>query len=221
MIDGKCSYVMLLTKTKTDMYYRASLTHGTPPLINPTQYDVPLPDTDALLVSKANIPGVTVSDDDRLRGAQCFVALCQLTEILAGILPLIYDIQSRHEQNNLRAVRRFETNLDEWEDSLRPWLNPVSPEFDSSAPGALSLQLSFFALKMCLSRVALQVSLFHRPSKTMLIHYHQESARTEDGDDTEVRQYYRSRCRKAASAVVQFVVSLQPKDLNAFYLPCE
>ncbi|RDW82615.1 hypothetical protein BP6252_03727 [Coleophoma cylindrospora] len=180
----------------------ASLTHGTPPLVNRTQYDVPLPDIDALLVSRVNSPGVTVSDDDRLQGAQCFIALCQLTEILGGVLPLIYDIQLRHEQSNLRAVRRFETNLDEWEDALPSWLNPVGTEFDGSVPGALSLQLSFFALKMCLSRVALQ-----------------ESARTDDGDDTEVRQYYRSRCRKAASAVVQFVVSLQPRDLNAFYLP--
>ncbi|KAL3418565.1 fungal specific transcription factor domain-containing protein [Phlyctema vagabunda] len=180
----------------------ASLTHGTPPHVNRTQYDVPLPDMESLLIRNITNPASIPSEDARIRGAQCFIALCQLTEILGGILPLIYDIQARHENNNIRAVRRYETNLDEWEDLLPSWLNPVGGQFDRGAPGALSLQLSFFAVKMCLSRIALQ-----------------ESAKSEDSEDSEVRQYYRSRCRKAAGAVVQFVVSLQHKDLDVFYLP--
>lgn len=139
---------------------RASLTHGTPPHINRSQYDVPLPDLESLLIRNVVSPGDVPSTDDRVRGAECFIALCQLTEILGAVLPLIYDIQSRHENNYLRAVRRFESNLDEWEDSLPPWLQPISSQFDNSAPGALSLQLSFFALKMCLSRIALQVCSF-------------------------------------------------------------
>lgn len=135
--------------------YRASLSHGTPKHINRAEWDVPLPDFDSLSISAiANRSEVT---DDRLEGARSFIALCRLTEILGEVLPLIYALHVRKEISCLKALRRVEASLDEWEDSLPEWLDLNRSEFQRNASGALNLQLSFLAVKMCICRIALQV----------------------------------------------------------------
>ncbi|KAI9729355.1 MAG: hypothetical protein M1834_006878 [Cirrosporium novae-zelandiae] len=179
----------------------ASLAHGTPPHIHREQYDVPLPGLD-ILVEKPSEDTVETGSQDRRRGAHCFIALCQLTEILGEVLHLMYNLQIPNGTARLKSIRRFETHLDEWEDSLPSWLNPIESDFDRLAPGARSLQLSFYALKMCLSRAALH-----------------EFTRSGEADDIAARLYHQSRCQKAARVVVDFVVSLQADDLDVFWLP--
>ncbi|KAL6234327.1 hypothetical protein BDW75DRAFT_241228 [Aspergillus navahoensis] len=178
----------------------ASLSHGTPPHIHKSVWDVPLPDSDSLLVSIT--PGEDLSPDARVQGAHSFIALCSLTTLLGQILPLIYLLEVQPLETSFRALRRHETALNEWEEGLPPWLRPTSPVFERKAAGALNLQLSFLAVKLCLSRIAL-----------LEIHRSNESPAEED------RLYYRSRCRKAARAVIDFTTNLARDELDAFWLP--
>ncbi|KAL2824883.1 fungal-specific transcription factor domain-containing protein [Aspergillus cavernicola] len=177
----------------------ASLSHGTPPHIHKSQWDVPLPDSDSLLVSLA---GQTLPSDTRVQGGDSFIALCSLTTILGEILPLIYALEIQPLETSFRALRRHETTLNEWEESIPSWLRPTSPAFERKAAGALNLQLSFLAVKLCLSRIAL-----------LEMHRANESAADED------KLYYRSRCRKAARAVIDFVINLAQDETDAFWLP--
>ncbi|KAL4783903.1 fungal-specific transcription factor domain-containing protein [Aspergillus varians] len=178
----------------------ASLSHGTPPHIHKSVWDVPIPDSDSLLVSLT--PGEPFSSDARVQGAHSFVSLCSLTTILGHILPLIYVLETQPLETSFRALRRHETTLNEWEEGLPSWLRPTSPNFERKAAGALNLQLSFLAVKLCLSRIAL-----------LEIHRSTESAADED------KMYYRSRCRKAARAVIDFTTNLSHDEAYAFWLP--
>ncbi|KAL2864060.1 Zn(II)2Cys6 transcription factor [Aspergillus lucknowensis] len=178
----------------------ASLSHGTPPHIHQSQWDVPLPEPDSLLI---NIPASqALPSDIRVQGGQSFIALCSLTTILGQILPLIYALEIQPLESSFRTLRRHETTLNEWEESLPPWLRPTSLVFERKAVGALNLQLSFLAVKLCLSRIAL-----------LEIHRSNESASEED------KSYYRSRCRKCARAVIDFATNLSEDEIDAFWLP--
>ncbi|KAL4878218.1 fungal-specific transcription factor domain-containing protein [Aspergillus karnatakaensis] len=178
----------------------ASLSHGTPPHIHKSVWDVPLPDSDSLLVDIAQ--GQDFPPDARIQGAHSFVALCSLTTILGQILPLIYALEIQPLEISFRSLRRHETTLNEWEESLPSWLRPTSPNFRRKAAGALNLQVSFLAVKLCLSRIALL-----------------EMHRSNDSPLDEDKLYYRSRCRKAARAIVDFVVNLTEEETTAFWLP--
>lgn len=165
-----------------------------------SQWDTPLPDIDSLCLGPTENNGLP--SDVHLKGARCFIALCELTRILGDILSLIYTLRRQTQGTCLKSLRRNETSLDEWEDSLPRWLSPTNSEFQKMAPGALNLQLSCLTVKMCICRVGLQ-----------------ETARSEEPDDTEARHYYQSRCRNAARTVIDFVTSLQPCDMDVFWLP--
>ncbi|KAL4733329.1 fungal-specific transcription factor domain-containing protein [Aspergillus similis] len=178
----------------------ASLSHGTPPHIHKSVWDVPLPDSDSLMVSIT--PGEDLSSDARVQGAHSFIALCTLTTLLGQILPLIYVLKVQPLETSFRELRRHETALNEWEEGLPSWLRPTSPVFERKAAGALNLQLSFLAVKLCLCRIAL-----------LEIHRSNESPAEED------KLYYRSRCRKAARTLIDFTVNLAMDELDAFWLP--
>ncbi|KAL4923798.1 Zn(II)2Cys6 transcription factor [Aspergillus undulatus] len=178
----------------------ASLSHGTPPHIHKSVWDVPLPDSDALMVEIT--PGERLSSNARAQGANSFIALCSLTALLGQILPLIYVLEVQPLETAFRTLRRHETTLNEWEESLPSWLRPTSPNFERKTAGALNLQLSFLAVKLCLSRIAL-----------LEMHRSNESAAEED------KLYYRSRCRKAARAVIDFTTNLAPNEKDVFWLP--
>jgi hypothetical protein len=105
----------------------------------------------------------------QVNGAHSFIALCRLTEILGDILALIYTLKPLKDHNCFKSLRRFEALLDEWEDSLDPGLRPGSPGFLRAAPGALNIQLSFLAIKMCIARIALQV--IYSPCFVSLIYW--------------------------------------------------
>ncbi|KAJ0426726.1 fungal-specific transcription factor domain-containing protein [Aspergillus carlsbadensis] len=178
----------------------ASLSHGTPPHIHQSQWDVPLPGTDSLLVDLTT--GQGCPPDARVQGGHSFVALCSLTTILGQILPLIYALETQSLDHSFRTLRRHETTLNEWEEGLPSWLRPTSPAFERKAAGALNLQLSFLAVKLCLARMAL-----------LEIHRSNEPTAEED------KLYYRSRCRKAARAVIEFTTTLSAHEIDAFWLP--
>ncbi|KAJ4515693.1 hypothetical protein HRR83_004600 [Exophiala dermatitidis] len=181
----------------------ASLAHGTPPHIHSQQFDVEVPDLNSLLIGSAmtgDDAGRTSSP--RIMGAQSFRALCQLTEILGDILPLIYDTRRGKPDVQLRSLKRIEAALDDWEENLPQSLNPRAPDFQRDQPGALSLQLSFLAVKLCICRVSLL-----------------ESVKTDDYNNPETWQYLHLQCRRAAKAVIDFTLSLRGRDLHAFWMP--
>ncbi|RFU25191.1 hypothetical protein B7463_g11146, partial [Scytalidium lignicola] len=181
----------------------ASLTHGTPPHISPTQYDVPIPDLNMLLPGNHTpLDDSSRDKDDHVAGAQSFITLCRLTEILGEVLPLIYDLRSRKQDTSLKSLRRLELTLDTWEDSLFEWQKGSSPEFWREAPGALNLHLSFLALRMSIFRISLQ-----------------EVIRSDECDEDGVRQYYQVRCQQAAEAVIRFAVTIGGSDMDKFWLP--
>lgn len=134
---------------------RASLSHGTPKHITRGEWDVPLPDLHTLQKG-GEVDGGNMANEG-LEDARSFISLCSLTEILGDVLPLIYTLQAKTGNSCLRSLRRLEASVDEWEDSLPEWLDPRSSEFRRKAGGALNLQLSFLAVKMCICRIALQV----------------------------------------------------------------
>ncbi|KAE8547654.1 hypothetical protein EYB25_009447 [Talaromyces marneffei] len=178
----------------------ASLSHGTPPHIHHSQWDVPLPDSEIL-----GVGSITYEDPAsvfRVQGALSFTALCQLTVILGEILPLIYALQPQASGHAFRALRRHETALDEWEEKLPTWLRPGGASFDRRAAGALNLQLCYLVIKMCLWRIG-------------LLEFHSLDA----SDDRDDKMYYQSKCQKAARAVIEFVTSLEIQELNSFWLP--
>ena len=113
-----------------------------------------MPDVDTLLNGCA-------TDNPRYRtqveGAQSFMALCRLTEILGNTLPLVYDLKVTNIDARLKSIRDIGVAMDTWEAELPPWLNNAGSSFRREAPGALSLQISFLALKMCFYRISLQV----------------------------------------------------------------
>ena len=174
----------------------ASLCHGTPSHIHRYQWDVPLPEV-AILSDGASI-GDDHHAETRLKGAQSFIALCQLTNILGEVLPLVYSLRAQMPDTTMKDLRRVETSLDQWEDSLPEWLTFAASTFERQGPGALNLQLSFLALKVCLCRMALQTT------------------RLTDHDEA---QYHQVRCRKAGKALIDFVISLNEDEIKVFWLP--
>ncbi|KAM0166001.1 hypothetical protein ACHAQE_001860 [Botrytis cinerea] len=93
----------------------SSLAHGVPAHIRRNEYDVPLPTLEGLL-TEGN------QETSRIRPAECFILLCELTEVLGDILPLLYDRRcSRPITETNKLLRQLETNLDKWEESLPLW----------------------------------------------------------------------------------------------------
>jgi hypothetical protein len=110
------------------VFFRGSFSHGVPPQISKTQYDVPMPSVDVLVTSASPTP-------HHIRAAHCHRALCRLTEILGEL----------------------RTDLDAWEDALPDWLRSPISASGSPVSGASSLHLGFLAVKMLVCRVELHV----------------------------------------------------------------
>ena len=128
---------------------RSCLAHGTPPTTNKSHYDVPLPKLEDLLT-----PGST--DTKRVQGAEHFIQLCKLCEILGEALTISHDIRPYGEAVQ-RDLRRLQCNLDQWEASLPPHLeNPLE---DGKGPGACNLHMFFLSTKLLLARSSLRASV--------------------------------------------------------------
>lgn len=107
--------ILVLVKENANLL-RASLSHGTPPHIHKSVWDVPLPDSDSLLISMPS--DAEFPSDARIQGAYSFIALCSLTSLLGKILPLIYVLETPPLESSFRELRRHETALNEWEETL-------------------------------------------------------------------------------------------------------
>lgn len=145
--------LVLLTIAKA-LYKRSSFAHGAPTLISKNQYDVPVPNVAALVTPKKD-------SAQRIESAQCFVALCTLTEILGEILPLVYDRRQRASAEVSRLLRRLETDLDNWEDT-EPAISVLrdgNDAYNQSFGGSSSLRLGFLATKMLICRISFRVSI--------------------------------------------------------------
>jgi len=94
----------------------------------------------------------------RAQGGRSFIALCELTVVLSGVLSLLYSLEDQTQEDAFRALRRHETALDRWKEGLPSWLRPGSLAFKREAAGALNLQLCYLVVRMCLSRIGLLVS---------------------------------------------------------------
>ena len=133
-----------------------------------------------------------------VRGAECYIALCHLTEIVGDILPLLYHLRSGNDTFAAAQASNSEEALGRWIRSLPEWLQ--LHEFDNrpSAPGICNLQLSYLSVKMLLSRIA----------------WHEISQR-----EINPHSMWLLNCQTAASEVVRFALSLQPSDLKGFWFP--
>ncbi|PGH33859.1 hypothetical protein GX50_03338 [[Emmonsia] crescens] len=173
----------------------ASHGHGVPPQINKNQYDVPLP-TVPVLVPQGN------PNPQRIKSAECYIALCQLTETLGDLLPLIYGLQPKSQNETSKTLRKLRTNLDTWEDSLPEWLKSSPADSSSPVSGSSSLYLAWLTLKMLICRVELQ-----------------EINNSDSPTNPEGRQYFQTECRRAAEDVVEFMISLKRLNFDEFWLP--
>jgi hypothetical protein len=97
---------------------------------------------------------------ERVRAAHCHIFLCKLTEILGELLPLVYGLQAKLARESSKKLRQIRTDLDLWEDSLPDWLRLPVPHRGEHVYASSSLQLAFLAVKMLVSRVELNVSIY-------------------------------------------------------------
>ena len=93
------------------------------------------------------------------RGAECFIALCRLTDLLGKMLPLAYGLQAKSFKDIRKIVRAVEIDLDQWEVDLPVYLQQGST-YNEHVSGSSSLHLGFLSLKMLVCRISLHVSLF-------------------------------------------------------------
>lgn len=172
----------------------SSLAHGVPAHIRGNEYDVPLPTLEGLL-TEGN------QETSRIRPAECFILLCELTEVLGDILPLLYDRRcSRPITETNKLLRQLETNLDKWEESLPQWA--ASKSNVEKVSGLSSLKLGFLSVKMLLCRIAFH-STTHSPEPCL----------------KEVKAYHQTMLRECAKTITAFLTSLIEQNLNEFWMP--
>lgn len=182
-----------------------------------------LPTMDTILDGAVSESSSTVSEARR-KGAQSFIGLCRLTKILGELLSTIYCLRNEPLEHVLRNLRRIETSIDDWQESLPPWLNPEHGNFERYQPGSLNLRLSFLAVKMCICRVALQVCFtYYLPERRVhgcVAKWETDREQTSRVNDHDEALYHQGRCIKAGYALINFVTSLSTDETRMFWLPC-
>ncbi|KAI5247738.1 hypothetical protein E4T43_01854 [Aureobasidium subglaciale] len=172
----------------------SALAHGTPGTLIKGQYDVPLP-TPAMLLT----PGK--NDIYREQGAEHFIQLCKLCEILGDINQIAVDLRRPFDAKVPRELRRLECDLDQWEADLPPYL--TRPLDEGKGPGACNLHLCFLSTKLLLARTALKVA----------------SDGQQPDSSSEHMRYRLSVLRSLAREIADFVCALQSHHLAEFWLP--
>jgi hypothetical protein len=162
----------------------SSIAYGAPPYISKGYYDVPLPTINTLISSKATA--------QQQHATMCFVHLCELTKLLGGILPLVYQIKPDREQLS-REVVRCKAELNELETRLPDWL-PLP-----NRAGSCMLWLCFLSIRLILARITFRAAML-------------------DGDSNLGRERM-EQLRIASSAVLDFVLSLGEIQFQDFWLP--
>ncbi|KXT15672.1 hypothetical protein AC579_6117 [Pseudocercospora musae] len=178
----------------------ASLAHGNPPLIQRQNYDVPLP-RETLTES---------TPDPHHESTATFVHLCKLSQILGNLLPFVYTL--RPDRDDIpRHIRRLEVELDQWESALPDFVRR-SWQFDGTVNGASNLRFCF------LSYVYQMLQGMTPPSNSnwgRCLNILSQSQSTLP----EEKLYRLAVLRDTASALAEFVISLQPLQLEEFWLP--
>lgn len=189
--------------------YRSSVAHGTPPLIQRQNYDVPLPHT---------VLGEHDSDAHKHSSAT-FLHLCQLSQILGDLLPHVYALRPGPEHVS-RQIRRLECALDEWQSALPSYLD-MSIEPVEQVNGASSLHFCFLSLHLLLCRVSYKVSCMYVNSHLDQGKLTQsENAQSSNQGAVQEEKLFRlAMLREAASTLTNFVSSLRPFQLSEFWLP--
>ncbi|EGP85465.1 uncharacterized protein MYCGRDRAFT_61319 [Zymoseptoria tritici IPO323] len=118
----------------------SSLAHGTPPLVQRQNYDVPLPDA---------LNGTTASS---------FPQLCALSQILGTLLPLVYSLHGGHEET-MRQVRKSECDLDDWQRRLPTSLHYKRDASTGTPNGVSNLQFCYLSVKLLLCRIAFKAAI--------------------------------------------------------------
>lgn len=165
---------------------------GTPPYISQNHYDVPIPTVDLLL------QGGRADSHRHFRAAEIFVKLCELTEIIGGVLPLIYRLRDRAGgcSASTDTVSQADSDLDRWFEGLPVWLDLMDfSDTRPQVPGLVNLQLSYLSVRMLLRRISWQ------------------------GDSPHTGHSWLLSCKTSAEGLVRFVISLTKNDLNGFWLP--
>ncbi|KEY63946.1 hypothetical protein S7711_11619, partial [Stachybotrys chartarum IBT 7711] len=132
------------------------------------QFDVKLPRLEAILTDNRLTSQASGTLDPLVSGANGFIALCELTQILGNLLPLIYEIEPRDAGESMRNLITSEQSLKAWEAAL--------PSF-------------------------------------------KKTSKWNDAESDRIHRLYRSRSRDTAKEISEFLVQLERKDLNAFWLP--
>ncbi|KAK7540837.1 C6 transcription factor [Phyllosticta citribraziliensis] len=172
----------------------SSFAYGVPPSVLRRQYDVPLP-----VLSDLFTPNKQARQ--REAGAESFIQLCKLSEILGDILPLVYDLSNETQPHVWKDLRRFECSLDQWEEELPQQFK--QPTHQITCAGASSLFLGFLSIKMLLCRLGLRTA-----------------SSQENGHERDTtKKYYLSTVRASAIKISEYVCSLQPAHLKEFWMP--
>lgn len=174
----------------------SSFAHGVPTYVSKNQYEVPVPTVDVLMTSG-------MENLARRKAAECFIALCTLTEILGDILPLVYDRRQKPAPELSKPLRRFQNALDDWEDSepaasLLKW----DDNDGEIVSGSSSLKLGFLSIKMLICRVSFR-SATHFPEPDLL----------------DMRRYSQAILRESAREIIKFLCSLKSHHLAEFWSP--
>ncbi|KAF2772375.1 hypothetical protein EJ03DRAFT_341732 [Teratosphaeria nubilosa] len=171
----------------------SALAHGIPPSIHQPNYDVPLPELDAL-------SGLLAGEEKRQASAS-FVHLCSLTQILGQILPAVYALHAE-QQDIWRGIRRWECAMDDWEDKLPMNLRQATASESKNSNGSSSLWFCFMSVKLLICRLAFKMC-----------------ASSPAGTNLEAKQYRLAMLRDAACALTDFTLNLSDAQLREFWLP--
>ncbi|KAH3919821.1 hypothetical protein HBH56_019230 [Parastagonospora nodorum] len=164
--------------------YWSSMAYGAPPYISKGYYDVPRPTVSSLISAR--------STPQQKHATTCFVHLCELTELLGDILPLVYQLDPDREEL-ARKVTRFKKQLEDMEAQLPSWM-PLPKRAGSSM-----LWLCFLSIRLILARVTFRSAIL-------------------DGDGSLGRARM-EQLRLASSSILDFVLSLGESQFQDFWLP--
>lgn len=173
----------------SDRFYHFA--QGTPPHVTNGHYDVPIPSMELLTEGRTG-------SVKHVRAAECYTALCHLTEIVGDILPLIFHIRSGNDTVASEQVSRSEIDLNRWAENLPAWLHVHEFNNRPAVPGLVNLQLSYLAVRMLLRRIG----------------WHEICQK-----ESNPHSAWLLGCFEAADEIVRFVTTLQLKDLRGFWLP--
>jgi hypothetical protein len=169
------------------------LAYGTPPLIQRSQHDVPVPTAEDLYN-----PGAS---GDHVSAASCFVALTTLTDVLGHCLEHVYRLGKGSSKEPEASPFGLENLLIDWEDSLTDGLRRlVIRGTGLVGPGAANLRLAYLSVKLLIRRSQLDLD---RASRQI--------------DDVDSLYYIEAR--RVSEEIVDFVRELDETHCRDFWLP--